>query len=300
MGNKLFVLITNRKNANVKLLFIVNPGSGSDEINFSTRIREFFQDSEHTADIYELPEKCVLEDLKNHILGSLADRIIAVGGDGTLKLVSECLLGTDTPIGIIPAGSANGMAKELGIPQDPNEALHTAVNGTPRKIHTIMVNGELCIHLADIGFNAYLVKEFDKLPHRGMWGYAKATWKALWSHHKMTVSFNIKGETIRSEAAMVVLANATMYGTGMKINPDGRLDDDVFEIVLVKNYSVMEILKLWLTKFERNPDNIEVFQTSSLQIKTKHKAHFQVDGEYLGKVNSIEAYIIPDAISIIV
>ncbi|WP_285060479.1 diacylglycerol/lipid kinase family protein [Pedobacter ginsengisoli] len=284
----------------MKILFIVNPGAGSEGLNFSELITEYFESSEHEAEIYKLPQDCTLKQLKITIAGSRADRVIAVGGDGTLKLVSECLLQSGTPIGIIPAGSANGMAKELKIPLTLNEALDTAVNGTPKKIHAVMVNNELCIHLADIGFNAYLVKKFDALLHRGMWGYTKAAWKALWNHNKMTVEIKIKDQTIRSEAAMVVVANATMYGTGVKINPDGKLDDDVFEVVLVKKYSVMEILKLKFTNIALNPDNIELFQVSSLHIKTKYKAHFQVDGEYLGKVNSLDARIIPDAISIIV
>jgi len=163
-----------------------------------------------------------------------------------------------------------------------------------------MVNDELCIHLSDIGFNAYIIKKFDDLPQRGMWGYAKATWKALWSHHLMEVEFEIAGETIRSQAAMVVIANATMYGTGVKINPEGKLDDDVFEVILVKKYSVMEIIKIRLTNLPFNPEKIEIFATKNLQIKTKHKVHFQVDGEYMGKVNQVNARIIPAAISIIV
>ena len=154
--------------------------------------------------------------------------------------------------------------------------------------------------MADIGFNAYIVKKFDDLPQRGMLGYAKAAWKALWSHHKMEVEFKIEGELIRSEAAMVVIANATMYGTGVKINPVGQLDDDLFEVILVKKYSVMEILKIRFTNLPFNPKKIETFQTSGLKIKTRHKAHFQVDGEYIGKVNSINARIITAAISIIV
>ncbi|WP_449435874.1 diacylglycerol/lipid kinase family protein [Pedobacter steynii] len=133
-----------------------------------------------------------------------------------------------------------------------------------------------------------------------MWGYTKAAWKALWSHHKMEVLIKVKDKTIRSEAAMVVIANATMYGTGVKINPNGKLDDDFFEVILVKEYSVMEILKLRFTNMALNPKNIESFQTTSLNIKTKHKAHFQVDGEYMGKVSRIEASIIPAAINIIV
>lgn len=278
----------------------MNPGSGSGEINFGKVITAYFSSNPHDFELYELPQHCSMQKIKAVIDQSKAHRVIAVGGDGTLKLVSECLFQTDIPIGIIPAGSANGMARELGIPIDINEALDVAVNGSPKKIHAVMINGELCIHLADIGFNAYLVKKFDALPQRGMIGYAKAAWKALWNHHKMEVEFKIKDKTIHSEAAMVVIANATMYGTGVKINPEGQLDDGLFEIILVKEYSVMEILKIRFTNLPFNPKNIESFQTSGLNIKTKHKAHFQIDGEYIGKVNSISAHIIKDAIHIIV
>jgi diacylglycerol kinase (ATP) len=284
----------------MKLLFIVNPGSGSDDTDFKTMITDFFSKGAHKAEIYELQKDCNLDQIKVAIARSEADRVIAVGGDGTLKLVAECLQGTKTPIGIIPAGSANGMAKELGIPVDVIEALELTVSGEPKEIHAVSVNGELCIHLSDIGFNAYIVKKFDDLAERGMIGYAKATWKALWSHHKMDVEISMEEETIRSEAAMVVIANATMYGTGVKINPEGKLDDNVFEVILVKKYSFSEILKVRFTNLPFNPEKIELFHTKKLSIKTHHKAHFQVDGEYMGKVNQIDAEILPAAISVIV
>lgn len=284
----------------MKILFVINPGSGEGELSFPALIREHFKSSEVDAVLYELPKKCAPSQLKSIIEEAGADRVAAVGGDGTLKLVAECLIGTNTPIAIIPAGSANGMAKELGIPLEAEEALDIAYKGNPKKIHAVKVNGELCIHLADIGFNAYIVKKFSSLDRRGMWGYTKAAWSALWNHRKMDVEFAIEGKTIRSEAAMVVIANATMYGTGLKINPEGKLDDGLFEIVLVKKYSVMEILKMRFTKMALNPKNIELFQTTKLKIKTKHKAHFQVDGEYLGKVNQVEAELIPAGISIVV
>lgn len=287
------------KSLQLKLLFIVNPESGNGEINFTDIISAYFEASAHTAEIYELPLNCSFDKLKVIVANSNADRVIAVGGDGTIKLVAECLLQTETPMGIIPAGSANGMARELGIPTTIKESLDVVVNGQPKKIHAITVNNELCIHLADIGFNAYIVKKFNDLPQRGMWGYTKAAWRALWSHHKMEVMIKIKDKIIHSEAAMVVIANATMYGTGVKINPNGKLDDDFFEVILVKKYSVMEILKLRFTNMALNPKNIEAFQITNLSIKTKHKAHFQVDGEYMGKVNRIEANIIPSAINII-
>lgn len=282
------------------LLFIINPGSGSHKINLKDVISTHFSQKDIKIDLFELPENCSIEKIKSKITTSKADKVIAVGGDGTLKLVAECLLNTEIPIGIIPAGSANGMAKELGIPTDINAALYLLETGEAKKIHVVKLNDEICIHLSDLGFNAYLVKRFDALPERGMWGYAKATWHALWNHKRMDVELKIKDKIIKSKAAMVAIANATMYGSGLKINPDGKLDDKLFEIILVKDYSYLEILKIWITKLSFNPKKIEVFQTAEVKIFSKHKAHFQVDGEYIGKVNTVEAKILPAAISVIV
>lgn len=283
----------------MKLLFIINPGSGSHDLNLKEVISAHFDSKHSEIDLFELPEDCSLEKIKEKIKSAKADRVVAVGGDGTLKLVAECLLHTETPIGIIPAGSANGMAKELGIPTDIEQALAILDEGYLQKIHVVKLNDEICIHLSDLGFNAYLVKKFDTLPQRGMWGYAKATWHALWNHKRMDVQLKIKNETITSKAAMVAIANATMYGTGLKINPDGKLDDDLFEVVLVKDYSYMEILKIWITKLPFNPKKIEVFQTAEVKISSKHKAHFQIDGEYIEKVNTVEAKILPAAITVV-
>jgi len=296
----LLVLNALKKLASMKLLFIINPGSGSHDIDLKEEISKYFIGNNSEIDLFELPKDCSIDKMKSKIKQSKADKIIAVGGDGTLKLVAECLLNSDTPIGIIPAGSANGMAKELGIPKEIDEALKLIEVGKSKKIHVVKLNDEICIHLSDLGFNAYLVKKFDTLPDRGMWGYAKATWHALWNHKRMDVELELKGETVKSKAAMVAIANATMYGTGLKINPDGKLDDELFEIILVKDYSYLEILKIWFTKLPFNPKKIEVFQTSRVKISSKHKAHFQVDGEYVGKVNTVEAEILPQAISIIV
>ncbi|MNI27655.1 Diacylglycerol kinase [compost metagenome] len=283
----------------MKLLFIINPGSGSHDINLKEVISAYFKEKTTETDLFELPKDCSIAKIKQKITTSQADRVIAVGGDGTLKLVAECLLNTGTPIGIIPAGSANGMAKELGIPTDMEQALAILAEGRQQKIHVVKLNNEICIHLSDLGFNAYLVKKFDTLPQRGMWGYAKATWHALWNHRRMEVQLKLKNETVTSKAAMVAIANATMYGSGLKINPDGKLDDELFEVVLVKDYSYLEILKIWITKLPFNPKKIEVFQTAAVKIASKHKAHFQVDGEYIGRVNTVEANIIPAAITVI-
>lgn len=282
-----------------KILFVINPGSGKDEVDYKAEISNYFAQKNHAIDFFMLPEKIDKVQLAITINAAAADKIIAVGGDGTVKLVAECLLDSESILGILPAGSANGMAKELGIPAEIEDALKIIEEGATIKIHLVKINDEICIHLADLGFNAYLVKVFDSLPQRGMWGYFKASVQAIISHRRMEVALEIGGKTVNSKAAMVAIANATKYGTGLKINPDGKLDDDLFEVVLVKDYSYFEILKKWLTRLPYNPEKVEVFQTRSLKIASKYKAHFQVDGEYLGTVNKVKATLLPAAIKML-
>lgn len=286
--------------SNSPILFVINPTSGVGQEDYEKLIREaYLAKKDKEPELYMLGESIDQQKLKKTISDSKANRVVAVGGDGTIKLVAECIIKTDRALGIIPAGSANGMAKELGIPLDFEGAFGLCMNGQPKKIHVVQIGKEICIHLADLGFNAYLVKEFEALSSRGMFGYFRATFHALMRHRKMRIELTCKGENIQSYAAMVAIANATTYGSGLKINPNGRLDDKLFEVILVKDYSYFEILKVWIGKGTFNPEKVEIFQTDSLKITSKHSEHFQIDGEYLGKVKNISATIIPAALNII-
>ena len=97
---------------------------------------------------------------------------------------------------------------------------------------------------------------------------------------------------------MVVLANATKYGTGAIINPEGDLYDGLFEVVIVKKLGVL--FKMLITRRPVRADQIEVFHVTSVMIRTRHRVHFQVDGEYLGKVNRIDGEILPGQLKLIV
>jgi diacylglycerol kinase (ATP) len=164
----------------------------------------------------------------------------------------------------------------------------------------VYVNKQMCIHLADIGFNAFVVKKFEAGSGRGMWGYIKASFHVLRNHSKMTATINVNNKEIQRDAAMIVIANATRYGSGAVINPEGRLDDDLFEVIVVKKISLGELFKMIITHKDFDPKKTEVFQTNSLQIHSKKAAHFQVDGEYLGKTSDIAATIMPQALQVLV
>ncbi len=288
----------------LKILFVINPGSGSHNTDWPKEIDMYFEELNHTIELFFIKTGFTIKSLKEKIASFNPDTMVAVGGDGTVGLVAECLLQKNISLGILPAGSANGMAKELGISEVPVEAIQIITTGTVKKIHATMVNEKLSIHLSDIGFNAYMIKKFESENTRGIWGYMKATIKALWtvliSNKKMQVSMTINDEIIETEAAMIVIANATKYGNGALINPLGSMEDELFEVIVVKKISFPEIFKMLVTHAAFNPEKTELFQTRHLKMRSAKKVHFQVDGEYLGKVNKIEANLIPAAIQIIV
>jgi diacylglycerol kinase (ATP) len=283
----------------MKLLFIINHGSGKNTTNWKSLVEEYFVGKEHETRIIMLDESCSLDLTKTQIEDFKPHRVVAVGGDGTVKFAASCLLKTNLPLAIIPAGSANGMAKELGIPTDMASAMNIALTGEPKSIHLVKINEELCIHLGDIGFNAFVIKKFESESHRGMWGYIKASWKVLWQQPRMMVEIKVDGKSIKRTAAMIVIANATRYGSGALINPMGDLGDELFEVIVVKKVSFSEITKMMITHQAYDPAKTEVYQTQSLTMRSRVKAHFQVDGEYLGKVNQVTASLLPAALSII-
>ena len=280
------------------LLFLINPGAGNKEIDWRKEIATYFTGRSDRILLYDIPERCDGQTIIDLISETKPAKVIAVGGDGTIKLVTECIVNTSIPLGILPAGSANGMAKELNISEDPQTALRTIMEGAIKKIHLVRINEELCIHLSDIGFNAYVVKKFENENKRGMWGYVKAAWKVLWRHSKMQVQLKIENEIISMNAVMVVIANATRYGNGVVINPEGSLFDNLFEVVIIKQISFREIFKMRFT--QRNFDHRKtlLYQTRWLQIASNRKA-LQVDGEYRGKINKVNAEIVSDALNII-
>lgn len=221
------------------------------------------------------------------------DRVIAAGGDGTLKLVAGLLAGTTIPMGVIPAGSANGMAAELGIPQDENAALEIAVNGKAKAIDLIKINDEWCIHLSDMGLNASLLRHFDQIPQRGMLGYMRALWRLLLDrkYPRLNLSITIDQSKIKRRPIMAVIANAARYGTGAVINPDGRIDDGWMELVVIRRLAIGELIKMMITRQPFNRYNIEIIRCRQLKIQARPASPFQVDGEYRGSLDHVEAVV---------
>jgi diacylglycerol kinase family enzyme len=115
----------------------------------------------------------------------------------------------------------------------------------------------------------------------------------------MHVTIKTDKEEIEKDAFMVVIANASKYGTGALINPEGNLHDGFFEIVVVRRIAFGSILKMFLQFKRFNPKKVEVLQAESVTITSIKKEHFQVDGEYIGKLDKVKAQIIKGQLNLI-
>lgn len=282
------------------ILFIINPKAGKSQKDYQLLIQNQLKELQSSLHFYTLQGKDDNHLIERAIARLKPKTIVAVGGDGTVSLVAKKIVETNINLAIIPAGSANGMAKELNIPEDTIEALHIILNGISKKADVIQVNNILCIHLSDIGLNARLIKYFERGNMRGKLGYALLAIKVFFRKQNIRATIRLNGKEIERKTLMVVIANASKYGTGAIINPTGNINDRLFEVVVVKEMGLFTLLKLWFNPRGLTKDKIEIFQTNEAYITFNKKYHFQVDGEYIGKVKTISAYIQPSQINIIV
>ena len=284
------------------ILFIVNPVSGGKKrIDWEPVIRDYFKPLPHHIEFYILTGKEDTSSIQKNIKTFGAQRVVAVGGDGTVSLVGKLLSGSGIPMGILRGGSANGMATELNIPAAPKEALDIIVSGNIKNCDAIRINeNDFCFHLSDVGLNALLIKYFDESKFRGMWNYARMLLKALINKRLMRVHIKADGLEETIPAYMVVIANASKYGSGAVINPGTSISDGKFELVIVRKIALTEFIKLFWSYKIFNPAKVEIFETTKVEIFAAKKIHFQVDGEYKGKVKKVSAKILPSALQLLI
>lgn len=283
-----------------RFLFVVNTVAGRERIDLSDHLRERFQARGHKVDFFSMSGREVPARLRRSLEGFLPDALVAVGGDGTVNLVAREAIRSGITLGIIPTGSANGMARELGIPLGIN-AVDTVLTGRMTTCDAVKINEDLlCLHLSDLGLNARLVKYFQEGKLRGMPGYAFATLKALRNRRRLRAMIETRDGFRETDAMMVLIANASKYGTGAVINPAGSPSDGYFEVVIVKKLGVPEVLKMFVTGKRFNPKRIELHHARAVTVETARPVHFQVDGEYIGKLDRIQAQILPGALRVFV
>ena len=291
----------------MKLFFLVNYKSGNQakEVLIG-KIHSFCDDQNLVPEIFLFKERNTLQDVELALDHFAPHMAVAVGGDGTISMIIQLILKKkDIKLGIIPAGSANGMAKNLGIPDDVMGSLQILINGKDQHCDILKINDKhFCFHLGDIGFNAAIVKEFEKSGKRGYYGYVKSFFHEIFAAPEYRFSIKTEKVSERKTGAMLVMANAREYGNGARINPLGEIDDGLFEIVIVRKLglgSLWGLLKPTLLEKYQPSDTIDIIKAEKAEIEIiKGNPDLQIDGEVIGKTKNIKIEMMPKAVTFLV
>lgn len=295
-----------KKVSDSKVLFVVNPKSGA-ALNADYRdvISDFSEKEGFKWEIFETTGTDDSEKIRK-IIGSFnPDTVIAAGGDGTVNIVAVELLGKDIKLGIIPSGSANGLAYNLDIPDNFRKALNFNLHNDAGSIDVIKINDRhFCLHLSDVGINARIVKRFEKEGSKGLIGYGRQLFKELLlGKTYFPFYIEIPGQRRKKmNAEMIVIANAKSFGTGAIINPTGRINDGKFEIIIIRPYPWWFVLTFTYSAFTGNLHKmkyVRIYSASKAKIILPEKQECQVDGEVIPETDSLKVEIMPGLLNVI-
>lgn len=276
-----------------RVLMVVNPISGGkDKTAFIEEVEEQVRQRGLDFRIFKTSGENDKADLEHLIREYDPERILTVGGDGTIKLVAEMAEIEKIPIGIFPAGSANGLAENLNLPTDIPSLTQIALGNKFKILDTILINGEFCLHISDIGLNAALIKNYHEGNIRGKLGYLIQSIPTLIkSEFPFEFKIETNGKSFHRTAFLIAVANARRYGTGATINPKGNYDDGKFEILIFKEFNIPQILETFREDVELSEDFLEIIPAVEARITSSKNIPFQIDGEYRGDIKEVNAKI---------
>jgi diacylglycerol kinase (ATP) len=286
------------------VLFVINNKAGSKTyLDLEQTIAKHSTQNQYKAVLFPLNDVLNLEtEIQYQIILHQPQIVVAAGGDGTVNLIASLLKNTEIVLSILPLGSANGMAKDLGLPDGILPNLDLIISGEKIQIDLLLVNDKISIHLADVGLNARIVKRFQIDRKRGILVYAKHLFAEIFFLKKYKFKINFDGNFRKVKAVSLTFANATSYGTGASINPNGVLNDGYFEICVVKPFPMLQLFKLTWQMFKKTliySSYFEVIKCKNAVVKCNKSTTLQNDGEIMGKVKEIKLNIIPKSLWII-
>ena len=237
-------------------------------------------------------------------LGAIArgiSTIVAWGGDGTMNEIGTAIAFTDARLALVPSGSGNGLARELGIPFDASAALDVAFNGRERTIDAGEIDQRLFFNVAGIGLDARVAHRFavDGLEKRGFSRYMAITMRELASYQPDTLTITTRTTTLRTSSLLVAIANGRQYGNGAVIAPGAQLDDGLLDLVVVAQRSLIRAcleLPFVFTGTIDHLGGVAIQRTDSMEIASPYPLVYHIDGEPIAGTLKLSAKARPRAL----
>jgi diacylglycerol kinase (ATP) len=273
----------------VKVVAIINPisGAGADTHAAEHRIA-LLKDA---LDRRRLPSEIFLTERAGHAkeLASRAVRdaaplVVVWGGDGTVNEAGAALLGSQTAMGLVPAGSGNGLAAALGRPHEPQAAIASALDGPIRPIDAGMFGDRPFFNIAGIGVDARIATLFNVRARgsRGKWPYIAIGLREGYRYCCDTYDLELDGEPQSVRALLIAFANGPEYGNGIRLSARAKLDDGLLDATIVEDRSV--VARFWHARHlargtaDRAP-RVTTRQLRRAVIRSAAPMEFHLDGE---------------------
>lgn len=240
--------------------------------------------------------------LAQEAVRSDADVIVAAGGDGTLSEVLNGIVGSHVTLGLLPMGTGNDFARTLGIGLTLEAAVSNLFSGEPTPVDVGKIQDRYFLNVAGCGFDAVIAKRvnqgYRKL--RGRTAYLAAVYQSLREFVPFDLELTLDGEIRHVSVMLCAIANARSYGGGMKIAPEARLNDGMFDLCLVCT-SKWEFLKSFPKVFKgahTSHPGVMMAHAACVRIATDRPIPVLVDGEIFGTTPA-EFTVLPRAVSML-
>ena len=283
-----------------KLAVILNPVKIDDVGQFKVLVEALAAESGFASVVWwETTVEDTGHGMAHDAAVSGSDVVIAIGGDGTIRAVCEELAGTGIPVGIVPAGTGNLLARNLGIPLYLRSAVDVGLNGQDRAIDMVEVSGDKMedatfLVMAGMGFDAAIMEGVNE-DIKARLGWLAYVWSALKSLMFPAIRVEVSvdgGEFTRHRARTLVIGNVGSLQAGMPLIPDAAIDDGRLDVVLLyprRFLSWVPLAVRVLTKNKRTDETITRMTGREVVVRTHVEAPRQLDGDLIAPGKELRA-----------
>jgi diacylglycerol kinase (ATP) len=235
---------------------------------------------------------------------STIDRVIVGGGDGTMNCAAPALVESGLPLGILPMGTANDLARTLEIPVDLLKACEVICADRSQRIDLGRVNGKYFFNAASIGLGARVTRHLtsDVKSRWGVLSYGRSVFDAAKHARPFSATIVCDGRTQRVRSMQIAVGNGRFYGGGMNISSDAAIDDQRLDLYSIKPLTLWQLIKLapaLRSGHHRDLEQVLVLQGRNIEVRTRKSKSVTTDGE-LSTRTPARFEVVPKALSVFV